>query len=63
MIELLRFCGKLKDIDHFDNGGQVKYFFVLMLISPSRLAQVSTIQKNFGFKMRPVGLITIDTKK
>ena len=39
------------------NGGQIKYSFVLMLISPSSLARTSKFQKNVSFKMRAVGLI------
>jgi len=38
MIELLiRFWGKLNHIQHFHNGGQIKYYLVLMLIRPFRL--------------------------
>ena len=44
-------------IDHFLNGGQIKYSFVLTLISLSSL-----FQKNICFKMRKVGLINIKTK-
>ena len=41
------------------NGGQIKCSFVLMLISLSSLAATSKFQKNFCFKMRAVGLITV----
>ena len=50
-------------IDLFHNGGQIKYSFVLMLISLSNLAAMCKIQKNFGAEMRPVSLINIDTKE
>ena len=46
-----------QEIDLFHNGGQVKYCFVLMLISLTSLATTSKSQKNFCFKMRAVGLI------
>ena len=50
-------------IDLFHNGGQIKYSFVLMLISLSNLAAMCKIQKNVCAKMRPVSLINIDTKE
>ena len=50
-------------IDLFHNGGQIKYSFVLMLISPTSLATKSTFQKNICFKTRAVGLINIKTKE
>ena len=50
-------------IDLFHNGGQIKYSFVLMLISLSNLAAMCKIQKNFCAEMRPVSLINIDTKE
>ena len=43
----------------FDNGGQIKYSFVLMLISLISLAAMGTIQKNISTKVRQVGLIDI----
>ena len=48
---------RFKVIDLFHNGGQIKYSFVLMLISPTSLPTTSTFQKNICFKMRAVGLI------
>ena len=45
------------------NGGQMKYSFVLMLISPTSLATKSKFQKNICFKTRAVGLINIKTKE
>ena len=50
-------------IDLFHNGGQIKYSFVLMLISLSSLATTSKFQKNFCFKMRAAGLINIASKE
>ena len=50
-------------IDLFDNGGQIKYSFILMLISPTSLAAMSKFQKNICFKTRAVGLINIKTKE
>ena len=50
-------------IDLFHNGGQIKYSFVLMLISPTSLATKSKFQKNICFKTRAVGLINIKTKE
>ena len=50
-------------IDLFHNGGQIKYSFVLMLISPTSLATKSKFQKNIRFKTRAVGLINIKTKE
>ena len=50
-------------IDLFHNGGQIKYSSVLMQISLSGLATTSKFQKNICFKMRPVGLININTKQ
>ena len=35
------------DIDLFHNGGQIKYSFVLMLISLTRLATMYKIQRKF----------------
>jgi len=49
-------------IDHFHNGDQIEYSFVLMLKSPISLASLGTIQKNISTKVRPVGLININTK-
>ena len=49
-------------IDLFHNGGQIKYSFVLMLISLTSLAMTSKFQKNICFKTRAVGLINIKTK-
>ena len=40
---------------------QIKYSFVLMLISLISLATMGTIQKNISTKVRPVGLIDINT--
>ena len=40
----------MQDIDLFNNGGQIKYSFVLMLISLSSLATTSKFQKNFVSK-------------
>ena len=54
---------KSKIIDLFHNGSQVKYSFVLMLISLSSLATTSKFQKNICVKMRAVGLISIKTKE
>ena len=39
-------------IDQFHNGGQIRYSFVLMLISLSSLASTSKFQKNICLKMR-----------
>ena len=50
-------------IELFHNGGQIKYSYVLMLISPSRLAKVSTIQKNFCFQMGTADQIAMDAKE
>ena len=50
-------------IDFFHNGGQIKYSFVLMLISPTSLVTASKFQKNICFKTRAVGLINIKTKE
>ena len=50
-------------IDLFHNGGQIKYSFVLVLISPTNLATKSKFQKNICFKTRAVGLINIKTKE
>ena len=50
-------------IDFFHNGGQIKYSFVLMLISPTSLVMVSKFQKNICFKTRAVGLINMKTKE
>ena len=52
-----------KCIHLFHNGGQIKYSFVLMLISPTSLATTSKFQKNICFKTRAVGLINIKTKE
>ena len=41
----------------------MKYSFVLMLIRLSSLDTTRKFQKNFCFKMRPVGLIYINTKE
>ena len=49
-------------MDFFHNGGQIKYSFVLMLISLSSLATASKFQTNICFKMRAVGQIYINTK-
>ena len=50
-------------IDLFHNGDQIKYSFVLMLISLTGLATMSKFQKNICFKTRAVGLINIKTKE
>ena len=50
-------------IDLFHNGDQIWYSFVLMLISLINLAVMGTIQKNVSTKVRPVGLININTKE
>ena len=50
-------------MDLFHNGGQMKYSFVLMLISPTSLATASKFQNNTCFKTRAVGLINIKTKE
>ena len=50
-------------IDLFHNGGQIKYSFVLMLISLTSLVTTSKFQKNICFKTRAVGLINIKTKE
>ena len=50
-------------IDLFHNGGQIKYSFVLMVISPISLSTTSKFQKNVCFKTRAVGLINIKTKE
>ena len=50
-------------IDLFYSGGQVKYYFVLMLMTRFSLAMTSKFQKNICFKMRAVGLININTKE
>ena len=50
-------------IDLFHNGGQIKYSFVLVLISPTSLVTTSKFQKNICFKTRAVGLINIKTKE
>ena len=49
-------------IDLFHNGGQIKYSFVLMLMSLNGLATMGTVQKNISTTVRPVGLIDINTK-
>ena len=36
--------------DFFHNGGQIKYSFVLMLVSLSNIAAMCKIQKNFALK-------------
>ena len=41
----------------------MKYSFVLILTSLTRLATTVVLQKNFCFKMRAVGLATIKTKE
>jgi len=46
----------------FHNGGQIQYSFVLMLISLISLAAMGTIQTNISTKVRPVGLINVNTK-
>ena len=51
------------NIDLFHNGGQIKYSFVLMLISLTSLITTSKFQKNICFKTRAVGVINIKTKK
>ena len=51
------------EIDLFHNGGQIKYSFVLMLISLTSLSTTSKFQKNICFKTRAVGLINIKTKE
>ena len=61
-IEILSFFSHIA-IDLFHNGGQIKYSFVLMLISLSNLVAMCKIQKNFCAEMRPVSLINIDTKE
>ena len=50
-------------IELFHNGGQIKYSFVLMLISLTSLATTSKFQKNICFKTRAVGLINIKAKE
>ena len=50
-------------IDLFHDGSPIKYSFVLMLIHLSSLATTSKFQKNICFKMRVVGLISINTKE
>ena len=47
----------------FHNGDQIKCSFVLMLISLSNFAAMGKIQKNISAKMRPIGLININTKE
>ena len=47
-------CGNFLDLFH--NGGQIKYSFVLMLISPTNLVTTSKFQKNICFKTMAVGL-------
>ena len=47
--------------DLFHNGGQIKYSFILMLITLSSLATTSKFQENICFKMRAVGLTNINT--
>ena len=47
----------------FHNGDQIKYSFVLMLISLSNFAAMGKIQKNISAKMRSIGLININTKE
>ena len=46
----------------FHNGGQIQYSFVLMLISLISLAAMGTIQTKISTKVRPVGLINVNTK-
>ena len=53
---------KLSTIDLFHNGDQIWYSFVFMLISLINLAAMGTIQKNVLTKVRPVGLVNINTK-
>ena len=50
-------------IDLFHIGGQIRYSFVLMLISLTSLVMTSKFQKNICFKTRAVGLINIKTKE
>ena len=47
----------------FHNGGPIKYYFVLMLISLSSFTAMRRIQKNMLAKMRPVSPIYINTIK
>ena len=54
---------EISNIDLFHNGGQIKYSFVLMLISLTSLAMTSKFQKNICFKTRAVGVINIKTKE
>jgi len=74
LIELYQ--GSLKNSDNNNSGpitleptdllhdcNQIKYSFVLMLISLSNLAVMGKIQKNIQTKERPVGLININTKE
>ena len=49
--------------DLFHNGGQIKYFSVLMPISLSSVARKSKFQKTICFKIRAVGLININTNE
>ena len=53
----------LVPIGLFHNGDQIKYSFVLMLISLSSLAMMSKFENNICFKMRAVGLININAKE
>ena len=53
---------RIQVIDLSHNGDQIWYSFVLMLISPITLAAMGTIQKNVSTKVRPVGVININTK-
>ena len=50
-------------MDLFHNGGQIKYSFVLMLISPTSLVTTSKFQNNICFKTRAEGLINIKTNE
>ena len=63
-VQTLRFSATRlpTSIDLFHNGGQVKYYFVLMIISLTSLAMTSKFQKNICFKTRAVGLINTKTK-
>ena len=51
------------NIDLFHNGNQIKYSLVLMITSISNLAAMGKIEENISTKMRPSGLININTKE
>ena len=62
-LAILALLPSANSIDLFHNDGQIKYSFVLMLISPTSLSTKSKFQKNICFKTRAGGLINIKAKE